>query len=98
MADRKFVVPQSKKRGHGQTLFAGMSTQHNRLVTHIGKSTNITDFGIFADKLIQALPARARYAKKPALVLDNASAHKNKAVRAKLERHFQVLFTPTCSC
>ena len=79
-------------------MFAGMSQQHNGLITHIGKSTNITDFGIFAEKLIQALPVRAKYAPKPALILDNASAHKNKTVRAKLEKHFQVLFTPTCSC
>ncbi len=42
-----------------------------KIVRYVGKATSIEDFGKFAEVLIQAVPARQRYQRKPWLLLDS---------------------------
>ena len=96
--DITFQVPLPSKRGHGQTVFVCVSTELDRILYHVGRSTCIADFSDFIDVLGRNLPPRRRYQRKPYIVLDNASAHHNKSVVAKLRKHFQPRFIVAYSC
>lgn len=98
-ASKSFAVPRSARRGHGQTLFGAINNKNGRFVYYVGLATSISDFKAFLETtLIPELPQRARYQRKPILVLDNHSSHKNKEVLSIMRRHFRVVFTPCYSC
>ena len=73
VSTKKFEVPLSKKRGHGQTLFGAIFSHSTRFITHIGRSTNIADFKAFLEKLVPVLPERVQNKRKPMILLDSKS-------------------------
>ena len=109
VSTKKFAVPLSKKRGHGQTLIGAIFSHSTRFIKHIGRSTSIADFKAFLEKLVAVLPVREQNERKPMILLDSksvhnnwsvldASAHKNREIKEIMERHFQVEFIPRYSC
>ena len=68
------------------------------MVTSVAKSTNNEDFLAFAKILVAALPARAHYARKPVLVMDNHKSHYNRVTVRLLKQHVHILYTPPSSC
>ena len=93
-----FRVHQSKKRGHGVTLYAAIGTHLNRMVTHLDRGTTIVGYQAFVQQLIDELPYRRPYTRKPILVLDNARPHYNKIARKQISNHVHIEFMPTSSC
>lgn len=61
----------------------------------VADSTNGTQFTEFIDMIVPWLRPNQP---KPALILDNAAAHKTNVNKAKLEEHFNVLWMPATSC
>ena len=80
------------------TLYAAIGTSLPSMVTYVAASTNNVDFLAFAKILVAALPARAHYARKPVLIMDNHKSHYNRTAVRVLKQQVHILYTPTSSC
>ena len=82
------------KRFGGVTVYGASSLHLRRPVFMTAGSTNKEDTLAFLKRIVAKLTTR----KKPYLVWDRHSSHRNKLVREYVERHFHNLMTPTASC
>ena len=82
------------KRFKGVTVYGASSSQLRRPTFMLAKSTNKEDTLAFLKLVVANLTTR----KKPYLVWDRHSSHRNKLVREYAEAHFHNLMTPTASC